>query len=340
VPGYELRQLIGAGQLGEVHRAYQPSVGREVALRIFGRAMVCHPQFVRRFETESQRITRVEHPHVVPLLDYWREPNRAVMVTRLLTGGTLVDRIPSDGFGTAQTLELVETIASALASAHRHGVVHGRVRPENVLFDAEGNAFVSDLGIDQICSGVITFASSAYDAPERLGGALATPASDVYSLGVLVQHLLSGCPPPLDRALDVVDGTVPYSSDYEAEMEILRWIYLGKSNFEIGVILSISPLTVGREKCRKNSLDEIDFKDLSSPRCSNFENLRQPDEVPQELKPEIEHSAHSVAYQMLSVSRQEAQSDVMGNLRPHLVLHGADGFFGRRIEQRGRIHLV
>jgi WD40 repeat protein len=206
VPGYELRQLIGTGQLGEVHRAYQPSVGREVALRVFGRAMVSHPQFVRRFETASQRITRVEHPHVVPLLDYWREPNRAVMVTRLLTGGTLADRIPSDGFDTARTLGILETVASALASAHRHGVVHGRICPANVLFDAEGNAFVADLGIDEICSGVITFASSAYDAPERLGGSPATPASDVYSLGVLVQHLLSGTPPPLDGALDIADG--------------------------------------------------------------------------------------------------------------------------------------
>ena len=206
VPGYEVRQLIGAGQLGEVHRAYQPSVGREVALRIFGRAMVCHPQFVRRFETASQRITRVEHPHVVPLLDYWREPNRAVMVSRLMTGGSLSERIPPGGFGPAVTLEITETIASAIASANRHGVVHGRIRPENVLFDHEGNAFVADLGIDEICAGVITFASSAYDAPERLGGALATPASDIYSLGVLVEHLLGGSPPPLDGALDVAEG--------------------------------------------------------------------------------------------------------------------------------------
>jgi DNA-binding SARP family transcriptional activator/serine/threonine protein kinase/WD40 repeat protein len=206
VPGYELRQLIGTGQLGEVHRAYQPSVGREVALRVFGRAMVSHPQFVRRFETASQRITRVEHPHVLPLLDYWREPNRAVMVSRLMTGGSLGERIPPDGFGPAQTLEIAETIASAVASAHRHGVVHGRIRPENVLFDAEDNAFVADLGIDEICAGVITFASSAYDAPERLGGALATPASDIYSLGVLVEHLLGGSPPPMDEALDVAEG--------------------------------------------------------------------------------------------------------------------------------------
>ncbi|HEX6657556.1 MAG TPA: BTAD domain-containing putative transcriptional regulator, partial [Ilumatobacter sp.] len=206
VPGYELRQLIGIGQLGEVHRAYQPSVGREVALRIFGRTMVCHPQFVRRFETASQRITRVEHPHVVPLLDYWREPNRAVMVSRLMTGGHLGQRIPENGFGPNEAFELVETIASAVASAHRHGVVHGRVRPENVLFDGEDNPFVADVGIDEICAGVVTFASSAYDAPERLGGALATPMSDVYSLGVLVQHLLVGSPPSMDCAFAVAEG--------------------------------------------------------------------------------------------------------------------------------------
>ncbi|MEO6653156.1 MAG: BTAD domain-containing putative transcriptional regulator [Ilumatobacteraceae bacterium] len=206
VPGYELRQLIGSGQLGDVHRAYQSSVGREVAVRIFGREMLGHPQFVRRFETASQRIARVEHPHLVPLLDYWREPNRAVMVSRLMPAGHLGERIPPAGYGPTQTLEIAETVASAVVSAHRHGVVHGRIRPENVLFDAEDNAFVADLGIDEICSGVVTFASGAYDAPERLGGALATPASDIYSFGVLVEHLLGGSPPPIDGALDVADG--------------------------------------------------------------------------------------------------------------------------------------
>ena len=103
VPGYELRALIGVGQLGEVHRAYQPSVGREVAVRIFGPSVVGHPQFVRRFETASQRITRVEHPHIVPLVDYWREPDRAVMVSRLLGGGHLGERIPGDGFDAASS---------------------------------------------------------------------------------------------------------------------------------------------------------------------------------------------------------------------------------------------
>jgi WD40 repeat protein/DNA-binding SARP family transcriptional activator len=208
VPGYELRALIGEGELGEVHRAYQPTVGREVAVRIFGPGMVGHPQFVRRFETASQRITRVEHPRVVPLLDYWREPNRAVMVTRLMAGGDLAGRIPDGGMDPAAALATFEAVASGIASSHRHGVVHGRIRPENVLFDGEGNAFVADLGVDEICAGIVTFATTAYDAPERLGGALATPAADVYSLGVLVHHLLGGSPPPPDRPLPLGDDAV------------------------------------------------------------------------------------------------------------------------------------
>ena len=199
VPGYELRSVIGIGELGEVHRAYQPSVGREVALRIFGPGMVGHPQFVRRFETASQRVTRVEHPHVVPLLDYWREPNRAVMVSRLMTGGHLGQRIPAGGLPTADALAIFETVASGIASAHRYGVVHGRIRPQNVLFDDEGNAYVADLGVDEICTGIATFATDAYDAPERLGGALATAATDVYSLGILIHHLLGGSPATAGR---------------------------------------------------------------------------------------------------------------------------------------------
>ena len=76
----------------------------------------------------------------------------------------------------ADALAIFEPVAAGVASAHRHGVVHGRIRPENVLFDGEGNAFVADLGVDEICTGILTFATHAYDAPERLGGALATPA--------------------------------------------------------------------------------------------------------------------------------------------------------------------
>ena len=201
IPGYEIRALLGTGELGEVHRAYQPSVGREVAVRVFGPGMVGHPQFVRRFEAAALRISRVEHPGVVHLLDYWREPTRALLVSRLMTGGTLRERIPEGGLDNATALHIFETVASAVASAHRRGIVHGRLRPHNVLFDDEGNAHVADLGVDEVCTGVTSTGASAYDAPERIGGALATPASDIYSLGVLIHELLGGSAPPIDAAL-------------------------------------------------------------------------------------------------------------------------------------------
>jgi serine/threonine protein kinase len=217
VPGYELRALIGTGELGEVHRAYQPAVGREVAVRIFGPWMVGHPQFVRRFESGSQRIARVDHPHVLPLLDYWREPSRAVMVSRLVRGGDLRQRIPAHGMDATAALTLIAKVAAGISVAHRLGVVHGRLRPENVLFDDDGNPYVADLGIDEICTGIVSFATHAYDAPERLGGALATPAADIYSLGLLTHEVLGGSPPPPDGTLpprgDAVDTVVTRATD-------------------------------------------------------------------------------------------------------------------------------
>ena len=169
-------------------------------MRIFGARMVGHPQFVRRFETALQRITRVDDPQLVPLLDYWREPHRAVIVSRLLTGGHVGERVSVDGLAPAEACALFEAVAAGVASAHRRGVVHGRIRPENVLIDEEGNGYLADLGVHEISAGIVTCSTTMYDAPERLLGVLPTPAADVI-LGVLLHYLLSGSPPTHDRRI-------------------------------------------------------------------------------------------------------------------------------------------
>ena len=89
IRGYALAERIGMGGFGSVYRAVQPNVEREVAIKIILPAFANHPDFIRRFEAEAQLVARLEHPHIVPLYDYWREPGVAYLVMRLLRGGNI-----------------------------------------------------------------------------------------------------------------------------------------------------------------------------------------------------------------------------------------------------------
>ena len=89
VRGYELQECIGAGGFGEVYRAYQPAVERQVAIKVILPQYANDPNFIRRFEAEAHLVARLEHPHIVPLYDYWREPDGAYLVMRWLPCGSL-----------------------------------------------------------------------------------------------------------------------------------------------------------------------------------------------------------------------------------------------------------
>ena len=143
VRGYELRDELGRDAAGTVYRAYQPAVGREVAITVIAPELADDPGFIRRFDAEAQLLAGLEHPHIVPLYDYWRQPGAAYLVMRMVGGGTLAGAL-GDGRLTPDRAEtVVSQIAGALGLAHRHGVVHGDVRPENVLIDGDGNAYLT-----------------------------------------------------------------------------------------------------------------------------------------------------------------------------------------------------
>ena len=89
IRGYELAARLDEGQFGVIYRAYQPSVGRDVAVKVIRPEWANHPEFIRRFNAEAQLIARLEHPYIVPLYDYWREPDGAYLVLRLVSGGCL-----------------------------------------------------------------------------------------------------------------------------------------------------------------------------------------------------------------------------------------------------------
>ena len=209
VRGYELREQVGSGDFGIVYRAYQPSVGREVAIKIIRPELVNQPSFVRGFEAEAQLIAQLEHPHLVPLYDYWRDPEGAYLVMRWLRGGSLRQALERGPWSVDPASHLLSQVASTLAYAHRHGVVHRDVKPANILLDEDGNAYLSDFGIaarlaDSENERRPLTSSPAYVPPEQLTGQPLTPRSDIYGLGLLTFELLTGQRPPMDGALPSV----------------------------------------------------------------------------------------------------------------------------------------
>ena len=146
--GYRLLEKIGEGRTGVIYRAIQPHVGRDVAAKIVHEHVASSPAFVRRFEPDAQAVAALEHPHIAPVHDYWREPGRAFVVSRYFRGGSL--RALEERGGSLKgdrAVRMIEQIASALAFAHRQGVTHGNVAMSNVQFDAEGNAYLADFRI-------------------------------------------------------------------------------------------------------------------------------------------------------------------------------------------------
>ncbi|MFW6070607.1 MAG: protein kinase domain-containing protein, partial [bacterium] len=199
VRGYELREEIGTGSYGTIQRAYQPVIGREVAVKIIQSRFANHPQFIRRFEVEAQTVARLEHPYIVPIYDYWREPDGAYLVMRLLRGGSLQSSLEGGGWPVNRTVQMVDQVASALAAAHRQGIVHRDIKPANILLDEEGNAYLSDFGIAKdLTSDVQMTAVGAfmgtpeYASPEQILAEPLTPQTDLYSLGLILYETLTG----------------------------------------------------------------------------------------------------------------------------------------------------
>ncbi|HEY3184052.1 MAG TPA: protein kinase, partial [Gaiellaceae bacterium] len=206
VRGYELREQVGAGDFGVVYRAYQPSVGREVAIKVIRPELVNQAAFIRRFEAEAQLVAQLEHPHVVSLYDYWRDPEGAYLVMRWLRGGSLRQALERGPWKVEAASRLLAQVGGALAYAHRQGVVHRDLKPANVLLDEEGHAYLSDFGIAARLSDPddprrLVSGSPAYLPPEEISGAAHTPRSDLYGLGLLTFELLTGERPPMDTPL-------------------------------------------------------------------------------------------------------------------------------------------
>ena len=146
--GYLLAEPVRESPLGITYRASQPSVGRDVAITVVPAEQADDPAFVRRFEVHAQRIAAIEHPNVVPLYDYWREPGGAYLAARYLPGGSLEERLDATStWSVADVVRIVTDVGAALTAAHARGVAHGGLVPGSILFDETGTAHLAEFGL-------------------------------------------------------------------------------------------------------------------------------------------------------------------------------------------------
>ena len=199
--GYEMRQLRKTDDVGSVYEAYQPSLGRSVHLRMLPADLVDDPQFIRRFEAEMHRVASIHHPAIVSVLDFWRDPDSAVVVYEPIDASSSFDPSRPDA------LDVLMTVAEAIARAHERGVVHGGLRSDAITVDEHGNPYVHGLGLAPIVSGSVQLDATAMTAPEAIGEA-PTPAADVYALGVLAAEALAGERWHPDQGPPDIDGAV------------------------------------------------------------------------------------------------------------------------------------
>lgn len=223
IRGYALAERIGMGGMGSVYRAVQPNVEREVAIKIILPAFANHPDFIRRFEAEAQLVARLEHPHIVPLYDYWREPGVAYLVMRLLRGGNIQNLLGQGALSIEMTTRILEQICSALNAAHRFGVIHRDLKPANVLLDDDANAYLADFGIAKNLGNPdlenqtqmdAMIGSPQYMSPEQIRSLSVRPQTDIYCLGVMLYEMLTGTlpftgPTPFDMIQQHINTPMP-----------------------------------------------------------------------------------------------------------------------------------
>lgn len=197
VRGYEFKERLGSGGFGVVYRAYQPVIDRSVAVKVILPEYASQPDFLHRFEQEARLVGQLEHPHIVPLFDFWHDQERAYLVMRWLP--MTLRQTLTQPMDYQHALRLLEQTASALTFAHRHGVIHCDIKPDNILLDDEGNAYLSDFGIarsvDHETDHEFVEGTLIYIAPEQLREGVTSIHSDVYAIGVLAYEMLTGQPP-------------------------------------------------------------------------------------------------------------------------------------------------
>ena len=196
---YQIKQKLGKGGMATVFRAYDPRFERDVAIKILPRVFMNDELFRARFTREAKTIATLEHGAIVPVYDFGKEDGQPYIVMRLMSGGSLANKLKKGRFSIKEALSVIEQLAPALDVAHQHGIIHRDMKPANILFDQYGNACLSDFGIARVTqashtlTGENILGTPAYMSPEQVHGDKDLDGRcDLYALGIIFYQMLLG----------------------------------------------------------------------------------------------------------------------------------------------------
>ena len=195
---YELRGILGCGGMAEVRDGRDTRLQRPVAIKLLLPGLCTHPDTRRRFADEARSAAGLNHPNIVSVHDFGEHHGTPFIVMERLPGATLADKIGRGPLRPAEVRAILDDVLAALAVAHRAGVLHRDIKPGNILASATGTTMkVADFGIAKSAGAALTTTGQiagtmAYMSPERIAGAPASPADDLYALGLVGYEALTG----------------------------------------------------------------------------------------------------------------------------------------------------
>ena len=201
---YELQEEIGRGGQGVVYRARQKSLNRTVALKIIVLGHWATARHLKRFRVETEAAASLNHPSIVPIHEVGERDGCCYFSMNLIEGGQLDEVVRREAISIRRAAELIVKLARTVHYAHEHGILHRDIKPGNILLDKEGEPHLTDFGLARLVETESTvtrttevLGTPSYMAPEQASGnnVALTSATDIYSLGAVLYHLLTGCPP-------------------------------------------------------------------------------------------------------------------------------------------------
>ncbi len=198
---YRVKGPLGRGGMASVYTAYEPSLDRDVALKVLPAEFLHDPGFAERFNREARVIARLEHPNIVPIYAFGIDEARRLpwMAMRLVPGGALASLLKRGRLPAGQVLEVLRGVAEALDYAHQHGVVHRDVKPQNILLDQARRVYLADFGIAKMLeagggltqTGMIA-GTPQYMAPEQATATRVDARADIYAVGIVAYEMFTG----------------------------------------------------------------------------------------------------------------------------------------------------